>query len=115
MVCPLGWRPIVGHVRPMAALPTGTVRFFLTHIEESTRLLERQPEAVRRGLMRHDELIESAVDEHDDQVVRPRGEGDSRFAAFARATDTLSATAAVQSALHAEVPLLRARMLHTGE
>jgi len=34
------------------------------------------------AVARHDALIEGAVAEHDGQVVRPRGEGDSRFAVF---------------------------------
>ena len=60
------------------------------------------------------------VAEHDGHVVRPRGEGDSRFAVFARATDALAAACAIQLALVQERwPLkepMRVRMaLHTGE
>jgi len=52
--------------------------------------------------------------------VRPRGEGNSRFCVFARATDAVVAAAAIQQALHAEpwptATPLRVRMaLHTGE
>src|SRR5919199_2479345 len=104
----------------MAALPTGTVTFLLTDIEGSTRLWEQDPAAMRQALARHDALIETGVVEHGGVVVRPRGEGDSRFAVFARATDAIVAAAALQQALAAApwpTPTpLRVRMaLHTGE
>jgi class 3 adenylate cyclase len=104
----------------MGALPTGTVTFLFTDIEGSTRLWEQHPEAARSLLARHDELIEQTVEAHRGQVVRPRGEGDSRFCVFARATDAVAAAATVQQALHAEpwqspAPLKVRMALHTGE
>jgi class 3 adenylate cyclase len=41
--------------------PTGTLTFLLTDVESSTRLWEQQPEQMRAAMVRHDELIESAV------------------------------------------------------
>jgi class 3 adenylate cyclase len=67
----------------MADLPTGTVTFLLTDIEGSTALWEREPAAMQQATARHDALIEQAVTEQGGVVVRPRGEGDSRFAVFA--------------------------------
>jgi class 3 adenylate cyclase len=72
------------------------------------------------ALARHDAVIERLVAEHHGRVVRPRGEGDSRFAVFARASDGLAAASAIQVALAVEEwPLtepLRVRIaLHTGE
>ena len=104
----------------MANLPTGTVTFLFTDIEGSTTLWERYPEATRAALVRHDELIESLVSAYSGTIIRPRGEGDSRFAVFARATDSVTAAEAIQVAFHAEpwqTPTpLRVRMaLHTGE
>jgi len=104
----------------MRDLPTGTVTFLLTDIEGSTALWERQPEATRSALERHDAIIESAVAREGGAVVRPRGEGDSRFAAFDRASDAIAAACAIQRALVAEfwrgTPALRVRIaLHTGE
>src|ERR687885_1500379 len=104
----------------MADLPTGTVTFLFTDIEGSTALGEHHPEAMRAALTRHDALVEGIMAAHDGHVVRPRGEGDSRFAVFARATDAVVAAAALQQALHGEpwpTPTpLRVRMaLHTGE
>ena len=86
----------------MTSLPTGTVTFLFTDIEGSTALWEQYPEAARAALVRHDELIEKLVDEHSGSVVRPRGEGDSRFAVFRTATDAVLAGVAIQSALHDE-------------
>src|SRR5687767_9947989 len=104
----------------MPDLPTGTVTFLFTDIEGSTALWEQHPMAMRQALIRHDTLVEQIVAEHHGHVVRPRGEGDSRFAVFARATDAVAAAAALQQAFHAEpwsTPMpLRVRMaLHTGE
>ncbi|MCC6626578.1 MAG: hypothetical protein IT340_04150 [Chloroflexi bacterium] len=82
--------------RLMAALPTGTVTFLLTDIEGSTALWEREPAAMQAAAARHDALIEAAVAEQDGVVVRPRGEGDSRFAVFARASDAVAAALALQ-------------------
>jgi predicted ATPase/DNA-binding CsgD family transcriptional regulator len=72
------------------------------------------------ALARHDLLIERAVEAQRGHVVRPRGEGDSRFAVFARATDAVAAAAVIQRALHAEpwpgeTPLQVRLALHTGE
>jgi len=75
---------------------------------------------MRTALARHDHLIEQAVAQHAGQVVRPRGEGDSRFCVFARATDAVAAAAAIQHALQTEPWPTPARLkvriaLHTGE
>src|SRR5919107_4179636 len=104
----------------MADLPTGTVTFLLTDVEGSTALWEQHRDGMRQALIRHDALVEQIVVEHYGHVVRPRGEGDSRFAVFARASDAVAAAAALQQALHAEpwpTPTpLRVRMaVHTGE
>src|SRR5919202_4634763 len=104
----------------MADLPTGTVTFLLTDIAGSTRLWEQDAAAMRQALARHDALVETSVVAHGGMVVRPRGEGDSRFAVFARATDAVAAAAALQQVLYAEpwpTPTpVRVRMaLHTGE
>jgi class 3 adenylate cyclase len=101
-------------------LPTGTVTFLFTDVEGSTRLWERAPDQMRSALAEHDALIEVLAARHGGRVVRPRGEGDSRFCVFARATDAVAAAAAIQRALHdhawPEATPLRVRMaLHTGE
>src|ERR1051325_11016939 len=104
----------------MSNLPTGTVTFLLTDIEGSTRLWEQHPDAMRQAMSRHDTLIEECVQQHNGTVVRPRGEGDSRFAVFASANDAIASAAAIQTCLGEEDwPMpdsLRVRIaLHTGE
>jgi predicted ATPase/DNA-binding CsgD family transcriptional regulator len=75
---------------------------------------------MNRALARHDEIIERLVAGHGGQVVRPRGEGDSRFAVFARASDAVAAACAVQLAVLEErwplnEPLQVRIAVHTGE
>ena len=77
----------------MGALPTGTVTFLFTDVAGSTRLWEEQPAATRAALVRHDAIVEAVTARHDGCVVRPRGEGDSRFCVFARASDAVGAAA----------------------
>ena len=100
--------------------PTGTVTFLFTDIEGSTALWEQHPDTMRQALIRHDALIEQIVAGHDGHVVRPRGEGDSRFAVIARATNAVAAASGPSATLYAEpwpTPTpLRVRMaLHAGE
>ena len=104
----------------MSSLPTGTITFLFTDIEGSTQLWEQYPELTRAALLRHDTLIEEIVSRYRGQVVRPRGEGDSRFAVFPLATDAVAAAASIQQALFASPGILpgplRVRMaIHTGE
>src|SRR5579864_5239807 len=75
---------------------------------------------MQQALLRHDQLIERLVVQHRGSVVRPRGEGDSRFAVFALASDAVAAACAIQRVFHKENwPLatpLRIRIgVHTGE
>jgi predicted ATPase/class 3 adenylate cyclase len=113
-------RPSPAQKPPAAPLPTGTLTFLLTDMEGSTRLWQQYHEAMRLALVRHDALIEGVVAARDGHLVRPRGEGDSRFAVFARASDAVSAACAIQLALLEEpwdLPEpVRVRIgVHTGE
>src|SRR5262249_1384088 len=83
-------------------LPTGTVTFLFTDIEGSTKLWALHPEAARAALVRHDALVEETIESNRGAVVRPRGEGDSRFAVFPRATDAVGAAVALQEAIYQE-------------
>lgn len=105
---------------PTRELPTGTVTFLFTDVVGSTRLWEQAPKVMGPAMARHDALVERAVIEHDGLVVRPRGEGDSRFAVFTRASDAAAAAIALVDALNVEAwltPLpIRVRVaIHTGE
>ncbi len=100
------------------ALPSGTLTFLFTDIEGSTRLWELYTDTMREAMARHDALIESCVAQYSGTIVRPRGEGDSRFAVFPRASDAIAAAAAIQRAFFAEawaIPLRVRIALHTGE
>jgi predicted ATPase/class 3 adenylate cyclase len=96
------------------------VTFLLTDVEGSTAHWERDPEAMRQALARHDLLFEAAVRQHRGVHIRPRGEGDSRFAVFAEAPDAVTAALTIQRTFTAEpwptVQPLKIRVgLHTGE
>lgn len=102
------------------ALPTGTLTFLFTDVEGSTRLWEAHPQAMRGVMARHDALLTQAFAQHQGIVVRPRGEGDSLFVVFIRASDAVAAALAAQRTLASEdwgeIGPLRVRMgLHTGE
>ncbi len=101
-------------------LPTGTVTFLLTDIVGSTTLWDEAPAAMRDAMERHDGLVDDAVAVHRGQVIRPRGEGDSRFAVFTRASDAVSTAVDLQVALLAvdwptPEPLRVRTAIHTGE
>src|SRR5438445_8638947 len=101
-------------------LPTGVVSFLLTDIEGSTRLWEREPEAMRDALTRHDAIVNNVVRRLNGHVVKSKGEGDSVFAVFRHGRDALSAALVLQIALDAEAWVtstpIRVRMaVHTGQ
>jgi predicted ATPase/class 3 adenylate cyclase len=101
-------------------LPTGTLTFLFTDIESSTLLWEQDPDRMQAAMVRHDELIEASINTHRGVLVRPRGEGDSRFAVFELASNAVAAAVAIQRAVLKEhwpvVSPLRVRIgLHTGE
>ncbi len=103
----------------MPARPSGTVTFLFTDIEGSTGLWERQPEAMRTALARHDALLRAAIERHHGYVFKTVG--DAFCAAFPTARDALHATLEAQRALRdepweARIGAIRVRMgLHTGE
>jgi len=102
------------------ALPTGIVTFLLTDIEGSTRLWEREPDAMRQALARHDEIVYACVRRQNGHVVKSKGEGDSVFSVFERARDAVTAALVLQCALAIEKwptsKPLRVRMaIHTGQ
>jgi predicted ATPase/class 3 adenylate cyclase/uncharacterized protein HemY len=112
----------VKDARPVseASLSVGVLTFLLTDIEGSTRLWEGYPEQMRTAMVRHDALIETAVTQLGGRVVKPRGEGDSRFAVFEHAASAVAAAAAIQRTLADEpwdlpAPLRVRIALHSGE
>jgi class 3 adenylate cyclase/DNA-binding CsgD family transcriptional regulator/tetratricopeptide (TPR) repeat protein len=101
-------------------LPSGVVTFVFTDIVGSTRLWERVPAEMETALARHGEIVSDAVAAHAGVVLRERGEGDSTFSVFARASDAVAAAYAAQASLEAERWPPGARLsvrfaVHTGE
>ena len=106
--------------RIMTDLPIGTIAYMFTDVEGSTPLWQQHPNEMRNVMARHDSLLISAIEGNDGKVVRPRGEGDSIFAVFLRATDAVGASCAAQQLLLLEPwpegIAINVRMaLHTGE
>ena len=104
----------------MSELPSGTVTFLLTDVEGSTALWQEADEAMRSAAARHDALFEQAVQQHRGVHIRPRGEGDSRFAVFVGAPDAVAAAIAIQHAFaHEPWPTprpIKVRIgIHTGQ
>jgi predicted ATPase/class 3 adenylate cyclase/DNA-binding CsgD family transcriptional regulator len=94
-------------------LPTGTVTLLLADVEGSTRLWETQRGEMTAAIARLNQTVSETIAEHDG--VRPieQGEGDSFVAAFARASDAMACSLALQLA-----PLAPIRLrigVHTGE
>ena len=101
-------------------LPVGIVTFLFTDIEGSTQLWEQAPEETMQALAQHDEIIERVVVNNRGVVVRPRGEGDSRFAVFEQAGNAVAAAADIQKQFYAENwptprPLKVRMAMHTGK
>src|SRR5213080_818954 len=100
--------------------PVGTVTFLFTDVEGSTRAWEAHPAETQTALKRHDEIVAREIEAHNGALILERGEGDSVFAIFARATDAVAAAVDIQRALRAEtwpaeVPMRVRMAIHTGE
>jgi predicted ATPase/class 3 adenylate cyclase/DNA-binding SARP family transcriptional activator len=113
----LGWERSPSSGVAAADLPSGTVTFLFTDLEDSTRLWEEHPETMKDALARHDAILRDAVEGHGGHVVKTTGDG--IHAAFATAEDAIEAAVAGQAALVAEAwgvtgPLHVRMGLHTG-
>jgi len=100
------------------SLPTGTVTFFFSDIEGSTRLIQQLGERYPDVLLAHHTVLRKALAEHGGNELRT--EGDSFFIVFGSALDACSGAAAAQLALHShawpEGGRVQVRIgLHTGE
>ena len=84
----------------MVEFPTGTVTFLFSDLEVSTRLWEREPEAMRSALGRHDLILRDAVSANGGRLVK--GTGDGIHAAFATADAAVGAAVESQLALGTE-------------
>lgn len=78
-------------------LPTGSVTFLFTDIEGSTRLVERLGGGYGAVLDVHNEILRSAIQDHNGTVVST--EGDSFFAVFTSASDAVAGAVSAQIGL----------------
>jgi class 3 adenylate cyclase len=101
-------------------LPDGIVTFLMTDVVESTPLWLRSRSQMYLAMKRHDQLLSASIEANGGVVLKERGEGDSFFAVFLRATDALAAAVDAQRALQGEpwpdgVPIRVRMAILTGE
>jgi len=92
--------------------------FLFTDIEGSTRLWDLHPQAMKKALSEHDELIRKIVDTHGGRVFKHTGDG--AMAVFGVAADALGAAAdlgrRIGEMVHPDIGSLKIRIaVHTGE
>ncbi|TMD15662.1 MAG: adenylate/guanylate cyclase domain-containing protein [Chloroflexi bacterium] len=85
-----------------ATLPDGIVTFLMTDVVESTPLWLQSRATMYQAMRRHDQLLTSAIEANGGIVLKERGEGDSFFAVFLRATDAVVAAVEGQMAIQSE-------------
>ncbi|WP_300452643.1 HDOD domain-containing protein [Accumulibacter sp.] len=94
-----------------------TLTFLFTDIEGSTSLWERESEAMRTALQRHNALLSGAIENHRGCVFKTVG--DAFCVTFDEAADALAAACQIQAGIGAEkwpthAPLRVRVALHTG-
>ena len=92
----------------------------MTDVVESTPIWLQNRAQMYAAMKRHDQLLTAAIDANGGIVLKERGEGDSFFAVFLRATDAVSAALAAQKALMSEswtdkIPISVRMAVLTGE
>ena len=83
-------------------LPDGIVTFLMTDVVESTPMWLQSRASMYQAMRRHDQLVTEAIEANAGIVLKERGEGDSFFAVFPRATDAVVAAVDAQRALQTE-------------
>ena len=84
----------------MLDLPSGTITFFFTGIEGSTRLWERDRQVIAVAVDRHLVLLDTAIASHSG--IRSKTVGDAVQAAFPTAPDAVSTALNAQRKLCSE-------------
>ena len=85
-----------------SSLPDGIVTFLMTDVVESTPMWIHSRASMYQAMRRHDHLLTSAIEANGGIVLKERGEGDSFFAVFLRATDAVVAAFEGQLAVRSE-------------
>ena len=89
-------------VEATSSLPDGIVTFLMTDVVESTPLWLQSRAQMYAAMRRHDQLLAAAIEGNGGIVLKERGEGDSFFAVFLRATDAVVAALEGQRAIQSE-------------
>jgi class 3 adenylate cyclase len=84
------------------SLPDGIVTFLMTDVVESTVMWIHSRAQMYAAMRRHDQLLSAAIESDGGIVIKERGEGDSFFAVFLRATDAVAAALDAQKAILSE-------------
>ncbi len=82
--------------RLLTALPSGTLTFLISDIEESTRAWDRNPDAMREALEMHDAILERTISANKGRLVELGREGDSILCVFARPSEAVACALAAQ-------------------
>jgi class 3 adenylate cyclase len=101
-------------------LPDGVVTFLMTDVVDSTPIWLQMRAQMYAAMKRHDQLLTAAIEGNGGVVLKERGEGDSFFAVFLRATDAVAAAFEAQKALMSEpwtdrIPISVRMAVLTGE
>jgi class 3 adenylate cyclase/DNA-binding CsgD family transcriptional regulator/tetratricopeptide (TPR) repeat protein len=101
-------------------LPSGVVTFVMTDLEGSTRLWDTEPDQMSVALRDLGEIVAKAIEANRGRLIKARGEGDSTFSVFVRASDAVCAAHAIQLTISdhrwaTSVPLRIRVAIHTGE
>ena len=86
----------------MVSLPSGTVALLFSYVESSTAMWRHQTNSMKAATARLDELVDEVARRHEGHVVKPRGEGDSHFVVFTRASQAVEAGADLIRAVDGE-------------
>lgn len=102
------------------SFPSGTVTFLFTDIEDSTKLWEKHPEAMKSALAKHDTVLKEVIESNNGQIIKTTGDG--FHAVFSTAIDAVKASLKAQHEFQSSGYFqdsdvsIRVRMgLHTGE
>lgn len=96
-------------------LPTGIITFLLTDIAGSTVRWESEPAVMSDLIARHDTMMAEAVEAAGGRLLKTRGEGDSTFSVFTKASGAVLAALEAQRALRRTTDLSVRMSIHTGE
>jgi predicted ATPase len=92
----------------------------MTDVAGSTRLWETRADTMRAAILRHDAIVQQAIDSNGGQLIKERGEGDSHFCVFPNPDGAICAAIQIQTRLPEEqwetgVPLVVRMSIHTTD